>query len=178
MRLKSLAAALLLAAPLASLALAQQAPRPAAYRVQFILHQTQPGKPAEVHTYTMLLQANGGNNSIDVGRRVPVSTGPGKFDYERMGLSLGCSLRNATPNPPAGQLGLFVTLSISSLAPNTSPSAPTILSTDARVETAVPLGQRVSVSQFQDVASTRTYQLEVLATPVAAVSSPPPAADR
>ena len=43
MRLKSLAAALLLAAPLAPLALAQQAPRPAAYRVQFILHENQPG---------------------------------------------------------------------------------------------------------------------------------------
>lgn len=167
MKLKPLVACLALAVPLA---FAQQPALatlpPSAYNVQFTLHETQPGQAAVSHTYTLVLKANGGTSSISVGNRVRIPSGPDNFTYQSVGFSLNCALSNDQRGLPADQVALTVQLSLSSLAANASPSLPTIQSTDTHVVTAVPIGQRVSISQFQDVASPRVYQLEVLATPL------------
>ncbi|MGH9395041.1 MAG: hypothetical protein ACRD1E_12785 [Terriglobales bacterium] len=141
------------------------------YRLQFWLHETQPGHAAVVWTYSLLVQPDSGTSSIQSGERIPVKTGPDKYEYERVGRSLSCSIDSRRKDVPASSVALQVQVSISSIAPNSVPLQPVLVSNDSRVVAVVPLGGRISIAKFDDAATHAGYELEVQATPAGGVSN-------
>lgn len=111
---------------------------------------------------------------MNMGSHVPIRDGPEKIDYQSVGLSLSCRFSHTAHPLPEDQLGLLVDVSISRIANESGPPAPTIRSTDARIDTVVPLGRRISISRFQDPDSNSSYELEILATPVPSAADAAP----
>lgn len=160
----------LLAFPLvmAPLLVAQEPARTAAYRVKFFLTETGANQAAVTHDYSMLLSPASGNNEIEVGSRVPIRSGADKYDYQSVGLSLRCTLmeaRRGEAAPANGPVRLMVDVDVSSAVAGTLPNLPVIHTAEARVDTAVPLAQRVTVAKFGDLSSGAIYQLDVIAEP-------------
>jgi hypothetical protein len=154
MRIAAIFVCLILAA--AAVAPAQEAAQAApssTYRLNFVLHETEDGKPAATHACAMLVE-DGSSGSIRTGTQVAVPSGGG-FQYRDAGMRITSKLRSRD-----SQLLLTTTLEFSRLAG------------EGRVETRqtstdstalIPVGKPATIFAFDDWAAKRHYEVEVTA---------------
>jgi hypothetical protein len=139
----------------------QQNPNPErAYRLTFYLSEAAAGKPAVVHDFQMLLSESSSSNRIHTGEQVPVSTSPDHHSYQNIGTELICRLVEGN--------GDGVTLNVALDATRVTEGGgggalPTIGTASVRLQTAVGLGGKVKLAEFEDAASHTKYQLAVVA---------------
>ncbi|HVB39943.1 MAG TPA: hypothetical protein VNE83_03515 [Terriglobales bacterium] len=143
---------------------AQQPAVPAAYQIQFILHEHQTGKPDSTRTFALTLQP-GSKNELKAGDQVPVKTSPDKYDYRNTGIEIDCRLASSRDIHP-GSLPLHVQINITSVVASPSGGStllPIMRNANASIDTVVPLGQPTSVAKFSDLANDAGYELEIVA---------------
>lgn len=158
MRIAAMLVCLILAA--AAVAPAQEtapANPPDTYRLTFVIHETEDGKPAAAHTYTMLLD-DGANGSIRTGTQVAITMGGPSFQYKDVGMNLGCALRSRD-----GQLGLKTSLSFSQIAGEGQAG---MRQTSTENTAVIPAGKPTTILTLDDWASKRHYEVQVTAVKV------------
>lgn len=159
--------------------LAQSAP--AAYRLDFTLHENQNGKTVTERTYTLVLsnrERGGSSGRIRVGSKVPVKSaskdGNDQYTYEDTGFALDCTLQY-DPDAASGELNMNVTVSVTSIVPPSQPPLPIFRTASTYASLAVPVGKRITIARLEDLNSDDNYEIDVTATPADASPAAPAA---
>jgi hypothetical protein len=136
------------------------------YKLQFSVHETENGKPAETRNYTMQVLPTI-SNKLNAGTKVPIPTGPPanpQFTYVDVGINV-----RAKVDQRGSMLMLDSDIEISNLGAereNTGRPAPRIQQLRASVNTAIPVGQATPIATLDDPAGTRHYEIQVTASKV------------
>lgn len=160
MRIVATLVCLILAA--AAVAPAQEAAPanpPGTYRLTFVIHETEDGKPAATHTYTMLLD-DGANGAIRTSSKIPVITGGMNVSYQDVGMTLRCSLRSRD-----GQLGLKTNLELNQV-PSEREGRPEFRNISTENTSVIPMGKPATILTLDDWTSKRRYEIEATAVRV------------
>lgn len=130
------------------------------YRLTFNVHEGEDGQRLNSRQYVMVMEENG-DCAVRSSSRVPVELKPQEFQYMDVGLNLDCNIHERD-----GHVALEVTLEINNFATpaQEKESRPLVRNIRARLDTAVPLDKPTIVSQVDDAASRRRYELEVTVT--------------
>jgi hypothetical protein len=135
------------------------------YRADFVISELEDGKRINARHYSMLLNA-GGWNKIQIGTKVPVSTGssvPGQsqFEYLDVGTSIDCRLIES-----GDDLAIDVRTEFSNLSgPEEQHSPqPFIRQVSLHGNTLVVSGKPVVIGVVDDPSSHRQFQLEATVT--------------
>lgn len=170
-------AALVLTATLAAQQKEDAAKTLRAYRVDYVLVESQDGKRLNTRNYTMLFEEEERGNyspaSIRVGTRVPLTTankdGQPTTSYMDVGLNIDCRIK------PRGndRVSLESTIEVANLLADDQAriaekisGAPVVRSNRSRIVAVVPLGKKTMVASYDDINSTRTTSVEVTVTPL------------
>lgn len=155
---------------LAGAAAAQSAESARFYKLDFTLKELEGGKTVNSRVFTTMLavQSPGTERPIAViraGARVPVQANPGstQFSYRDVGVNIDArELREAQ-----GEVSMYITADISTIAPDTTPGAEPVLRQNKWSGTViVPAKKGTTVFASDDMSSKRQLALEVTATPV------------
>lgn len=168
-----MAAALVLTGTLAAQQKDEAAKTLRAYRVDYVLVESQDGKRLNTRNYTMLFEEEERGNyspaSIRVGTRVPLTTankdGQPTTSYMDVGLNIDCRIK------PRGndRVSLESTIEVANLLSEDqmrTGGAPIVRSNRSRIIAVVPLGKKTMVASYDDINSTRTTSVEVTVTPL------------
>ena len=142
---------------------------PNVYQVDFSVRELEDSKPVNTRNYSLLLQtipdervANGRVRAVS---RVPIILVEGQVEYQEVGLSIDCGLREQRD-----RVLLEITFEISDLATPQEEkglaSRPVFRTIRSQVRTGVLAGKPTVVSKVDDTATKRRYELEVTATKV------------
>jgi len=130
------------------------------YRVDFVVRESEEGKPINSRHYSQLVEENGWCR-VRAGARVPIQGEKGT-QYMDVGVNIDCQLGEQD-----GQVRMEVRLELTSFAKDPSLQSPPLLRViRAEVQTGLAPGKPTVVSSVDDAASPRRYQLEVTATKV------------
>jgi hypothetical protein len=163
MRMKGLAlAAAMLAA--AAAGFAQDARETAVYKVDFTMHDSADVSAKNGRKYSLLI--NGRNKSVmKVGNRVPAATGgsPTQFTYIDVGTNIECVVDERN-----GKYVLHASMDMSTVIPpdksGTGGPNPTISQIKIDMETTVTPGKPTVVASFDDPATSRKFDVDVMMT--------------
>ena len=142
------------------------------YRLDYVIHELDNGKPINQRKYSLSVLATRGPakdwGRVRVGRRVPVATSgrptgePTSVQYMDVGVSLDCSLRE-----DAGGLLLETSVEMSSVVTGGElavPGAPVTRQARSNMTSAITPGKPTIIGNLDDVDSTHSYQIEVTVT--------------
>ncbi|MGH9804784.1 MAG: hypothetical protein ACRD4D_06405 [Candidatus Acidiferrales bacterium] len=156
-QLLALAVLVALCAPLAQ---AQEKPESeprGIYSVGFAVYEKEDSRLLNTRRYSVQLE-EGGYCIIRANSRVPILLEEGKFDYQDVGLNLDCKIRRR-----GDHAALEVSFELSDFAAPGQQQArqPLLRTIRSRLDTAVALDSPTIVSQVDDAATKRRYELEV-----------------
>ena len=131
-----------------------------AYCVDFSIHELENGKKLNTRHYSMDLNS-GPWSEIKIGTRMPVTTGPGTFQYIDLGTSIECEL-----NEQDEHVALNIRTDFSNLAgPEEQHSTqPIIRQIKIDGRTVATLGKPVVIGMVDDPNSNRDFELEATVT--------------
>ena len=166
----------MLVATLAAGVLLAQSEQPAApaaepeyFRLNFVVKEIQEGKTVNARNYSTLMGAGEKDRaSIRAGTKLPVQTGSPQmpqFQYIDVGVNIDCSSLRRLQN----RLAIYVSAELSTALPpqdKGTTSGPPIRANRWNVPVVVTIGKPTVLFSSDDLASTRTLQLELTATPV------------
>jgi len=156
----NLLALVVMVALCAPLAQAQEKPESeprSIYRVGFAVYEKEDGRLLNTRRYSVQLE-EGGDCMIRASSRVPIVPEEGKFVYMDVGLNLDCKIRQR-----GDYAALEVSFELSDFAAPGQEQArqPLLRTIRTRVDTAVAFDKPTVVSQVDDAATKRRYELEV-----------------
>jgi hypothetical protein len=145
---------------------ATPAAEPEYFRLNFVVKEIQDGKTVNARNYSTLMAAGEKDRaSIRAGTKLPVQTGVQQFQYIDVGVNLDCNALRRLQN----RLAMNLSVELSTVVPpqdKGTPSQPQIRSNRWNSPVVVPIGRPTVLFSSDDLASTRTLQLELTATPV------------
>jgi hypothetical protein len=148
---------------------AAPAAEPEYFRMDFVVKEIQDGKVVNSRSYSLVTLASGKDRgSVRAGTKMPVQTGSPQspaFQYVDVGVNIDCNSVQRLQN----RLTMYVSAELSTVAPpqDKGVSMPQpIRSNRWNSPVIVPIGKSTLLFSSDDLASTRTLQLEVTATPV------------
>jgi hypothetical protein len=139
-------------------------PEPKFFTLNFVVKEVEAGKTVNTRSFSMPVATTQGNQMLRAGGRIPISMGGTQFQFYDIGVNIDCrAVREVGPN-----LMMNVSADISSIAPppESVPNQPTVRTNRWNSEVSVPLKKPVIIFSSDDLASKRTMQLEVTATPI------------
>jgi len=131
-----------------------------AYRLDFVVNETEDGRKINSRQYEMNLTAGDGNE-IKIGTRVPVEAKQGEFQYIDVGTKIWCRLEERE-----NDLVLTVRSDISNFAATeqqNSHTMPLLRQMTINASTTAMAGKPVIVGSVEDPGSKRQFSLEVTA---------------
>ena len=130
-----------------------------AYRLDFVVNETEDGRKINARQYTMNLTAGDGNE-VKIGTRVPVEAKQGEFQYIDVGTKIWCRLEERE-----NDLVLNVRSDISNFAVADQQNMPRPLLRQMTINasTVALAGKTVVVGSVEDPSSKRQFSLEVTA---------------
>jgi hypothetical protein len=127
------------------------------YHLDFTLDETLEGKPSAPRNFKMLIQ-EGEINRVRIGSKIMLSASESEPKFADVGLKFDCKLDERD-----GYVSLDGKLELNELvSPATNP--PTIRNFQAEIETAVLLDKATTIAVYDDAASKRRYELQVMVT--------------
>jgi len=132
------------------------------YRVNFSVYEKEDGRLLNTRRYSVQLE-EGGDCMIRASSRVPIQPEEGKFVYMDVGINLDCNVRER-----GDHVALEVALELSDFAAPDQERArqPLLRTIRTRVKTALAFDKPTAVSQVDDAATKRRYELEVTVSKV------------
>ncbi len=161
---------LLFAATLAAGLLFAQGDKPPAaepeyFRLDFVVKEVQDGKAINSRSYSMVVLANTqARSSIRAGIKMPVQEGASSIRYVDVGVNIDGNSAQRLQN----RLTMNISAELNTVAP---PQDKGSMQTSFRTNrwnapVIIPIGKPTTLFSSDDLATTRTLQLEVTATPV------------
>jgi len=157
----------------AGMLLAQGDKTPAAepeyFRLDFVVKEVQNGKAVNSRNYSMVVLADAKErSSIRTGTKTPVPTVPGQPQMYQY-VDVGVNIDSRSVQRQRDRLIMNVNAELSTVAPvedKTAPAVPPIRQNRWNAPVIIPIGKPTTLFSSDDLATTRTLQLEVTATPV------------
>lgn len=139
-------------------------PEPKFFTLNFVVREVEGGKPLNTRAFAMTVASIPGNQMIRAGAKVPVSTGGTSFQFYDLGVNIDCRAVREV----GSSLMMNVSAEVSSLVLPTDGalSQPTVRQNRWNSEAVIPLKKPTVIFSSDDLASKRTLQLEVTATPI------------
>jgi hypothetical protein len=130
--------------------------------------EVEKSKVVNSRSYSLVVTANGDhrNGVIRTGSRVPVNVAamaPAQYQY----MDVGVDIDTRDIRESQGQLLLHIVAEVSSLGERAESAPPVVRRNRWESDVTVPVGKAVTVFSSDDVASTRTMQLDLKAMPIA-----------
>jgi len=149
---------------------AAPAAEPEYFRLNFVVKEIQDGKTVNARNYSTLMVAGEmARASIRTGTKLPVQTGVGnipQFQYVDVGVNIDCNSLRRLQN----RLAMILNVDLSTALPHQdklTPSGPQQIRQNRwSSPLLVTIGKPTVLFSSDDLASTRTLQLELTATPV------------
>lgn len=144
--------------------LPKTAPSTEAYlSLTFVVKEVEGGKTVNSRSFNMIVGTEKGNQALRTGGRVPYTTGPGQFNYLDVGVNIDCRDVRAT----GSSVQMYILAEISSVVNPTEgpPSVPTIRQNRWNASVIVPMRKPMVIFSSDDLATKRTVQVEVTASP-------------
>ena len=142
---------------------------PEYFRLNFVVKEIQDGKTVNARNYSTLMAAGEKDRaSIRAGTKLPVQTGTGPsqpFQFIDVGVNIDCNSLRRLQN----RLDMNLSVELSTVLPPQDKATipvPQIRLNRWTVPVIVPIGKPTVLFSSDDLASTRTLQLELTATPV------------
>lgn len=142
---------------------------PAAYKLEFTVHQFENGKKINDRSYSVIVERGRARDdanrySLKAGSKIPVltgSAGAGQYNYMDIGMNFDCRLWG-----PDDGLMLQSTVEVSSLSmpQQGSPNQPTVRQAKADLVSPISGAKPVTIASFDEVDAPRRMDIEVTAT--------------
>lgn len=137
------------------------AAEPEYFRLDFVVKEVQDGKTVNSRSYSTVTMVGGRDrSSIRAGTKMPVQTG-----YVDVGVNIDCFSVQRVQN----RLAILVSAELSTVTSSqdkAAPIAPPVRQNKWTSPVIFPIGKPTVLFSSDDLASNRTLQLEVTATPV------------
>lgn len=138
---------------------------PEYFRLDFVVKEVEHGKVVNSRNYSSLTLANGKERgSIRAGSKMPIATGTQQYHYFDVGVNIDCNSMQRQRDRLT--MGVSAELSIATPPQDKVLTQPIIRTIRWNSPVIVPIGKPTTLFSSDDLASTRTLQLEVTATPV------------
>jgi hypothetical protein len=138
--------------------------RPAAvFKLEFIVEETVAGKRVGGRSFTLLLEEDE-ISRVRMGQKRPIASSESEPKNQELGVKFDCKVQERD-----GQISLEGKLDINDLnatADGRPENPATIRNFQAEFETLIPLDKQTSIGVFEDVATTRRYELRATVTRV------------
>jgi len=140
------------------------------HRLEFTVQELENGKKVNSRSYTMLLARDEHHprpyGQIRVGSKVPFATESNKFEYIDIGMNIDCALEETDSD----YVGLSLTVESSSVAADrlvgSTTQNPIVRQVRSSLRAGAPIGKPTIISELDDVATNRRFQIEVTVTKV------------